>query len=188
MTTRPKCSSGSISATGVGTAVGASGVTTLDNGLTFDAAGNLWLADEDFMNFYSVNPSNGSGNACRLHGPCITALAAIGSTIYGIDDDNNALVTIDPATGAATLVGLLGFDTSDTGLDAFGGVLWAINDDGVIVSIDPGTGAATLSAFTAIEFEGLAVFGPGVVPEPGLTLLLGVAAAVAASRRRNRTR
>jgi hypothetical protein len=160
--------------TGAGTAVGGSGVTTLDDGLTFDSAGNLWLADEDFMSFYSVNPATGAATLVGSTGREITALAAIGLTIYGIDDDNDELVTIDPLTGASTLVGALGMDVSDSGMDAFAGVLWGINDDGEIFTIDPGTGAATLVAFTAPEYEGLAVFGPGdVVPEPSMVLLLG---------------
>jgi hypothetical protein len=175
--------------TGAGTALGPSGVTTLDVGLTFDASGNLWLADEDHQNFYSVNPLTGAATLVGGTGREITALASIGAVIYGLDDDNNALVTINPLTGASTLVGALGVDVADTGLDAAGGLLWAITDDGLILTIDPTTGAASLEAFTAFGYEGLAISGDAVlpVPEPASVLLLGVGL-VAAWRRMQGTR
>lgn len=173
-------------ATGLGLGVGDLGVDVLDTGLTFDAAGNLYLADEGTQGFYSVDPTTGAATLIGSTGREITALGAVGSTVYGIDDENNQLVTIDPATGATTLVGDLGVDVGDTGLDAFGGLLYAVEDDGRIFTIDPATGAATEVGSTLDGFEGLAIGPQAAVPEPATLALAGAGLAGLAGYRLRR--
>lgn len=99
-------------ASGAGSAVGPLG-TDVDPGpgLTFDAAGDLWM----------------------------TAGAA-GQAPDGVPG-GRMLWSVDPATGAATLVGPLGLSEEGIGLAAQGGVLYGCGL--TLVTIDSTTGAAT---------------------------------------------
>lgn len=176
--------------TGVGTFVGNLGVSTLNPSLAFDNAGNLFIAD-DTRNFYSVNPGTGAATLIGSTGRDITGLTALGTTLYGLDDGNNALVTINPGTGATTLVGSLGIDIDEPGLDFdASGTLFAIGDGTDIYRIDTSTGAATFVATTLNGFEALAIAPAttGVIPEPGTVALLASGllplAGVAIRRRR----
>jgi hypothetical protein len=147
-------------ATGAGTAIGPLGVAITDMGLTFDAAGNLWMSVDAPQNFYSVNPASGAATLIGPQGQQVTALTASGNTIYGLGGDNtNNLVTINTTTGAATVVGLLGggISLSDGGLDfAADGTLYGIHDTGRLFTVNPATGAATAGAVTLAGFESLA--------------------------------
>ncbi len=170
-------------ATGAGTAVGPSGFMPMDVGLTFDAAGNLWLADEGSRSFWSVDVNSGAATLVGSTGREITALAAGNGLIYGIDDENNQLVTINTSKAAATVVGGLGINVGDTGMDFDPlGTLWGLEDDGRIFTINPATGFATPvhGASTARnDFEGLAI----IIPEPASVLLALVAAGLFTVRR-----
>jgi hypothetical protein len=174
--------------TGAGTAVGPSGIAPVDVGLTFDQAGNLWLADEGGASngsLYSVNPLTGAAALVGSLGRDITGLASRNGVIFGVDPDVNSLVTINTATGAATLVGGvgLGFNIDDTGIDFDeAGTLWGIGDTGIIFTINTTTGAGTLvhaASVTRDGFEDLAV----AVPEPMALAMVAVGAAMMRRRR-----
>ncbi|GJL93159.1 MAG: hypothetical protein DHS20C04_28180 [Hyphococcus sp.] len=73
--------------------------------------------------------------------------------LFGIDHATDTLVTIDPATGAATTVGNLGASAFDVGLefDAAGNLYMSSDTGGTgpdFYSVDTTTGAATLIGST----------------------------------------
>jgi hypothetical protein len=76
-------------------------------------------------------------------------MRASAQTIYAVDNSNDRLLRVDKDTGAATVVGPLGFDTTGAGLTTKpDGTLWGLLVDGGttgLYSIDTSTGAATLS-------------------------------------------
>jgi hypothetical protein len=159
-------------ATGAGTSVGPLGVNVTDTGLTFDAAGDLFMSTDAPApeTLYRLDPATGAATAVGPQGQDVTGLAADATTIYGLGGDGtNNLVTVDPATGAATPVGpLTNVTLSDGGIDFDSdGTLWGMQDVGsTIFTIDPATGTATVVS-TANDgtvdlpgFEGLAIAPP----------------------------
>lgn len=89
--------------------------------------------------------------------------------LFGIDDESDTLITIDPDTGAASAVGSLGvdIDVNDTGL-AFGMGQLFLTDEVAdrLYSVDPSTGMATeigllgrATDITALAYGNGALFG-----------------------------
>jgi streptogramin lyase len=74
------------------------------------------------------------------------------------------LVTIDPATGAATSVGPLGGDASDINFDAQGRLYVWLSDKRRLGQVDLSTGKATAFDIPGLEGEsgGLAIDGTGI--------------------------
>lgn len=170
------------------------GLTPRDNdfGMTFDCDGNLFVTSVAQKSLYRVDPGNG---AASLVGPLglgdikVSALAAYGrpTRLFALSNGTAgvgafgtpSLYQIDPATGAATLIGPLGNGMgsySEGGL-AFddAGQLWAITDrtydlkSSQVMRINTSTGAASDIRDTSEQgFESLAISEPGgCVPQSG---------------------
>ena len=107
-------------------------------------------------NLYTINLANGTATlvgAIRLPGGKslgVTGLAAHPSdgTLYGITSEQSphsprSLVTIDPATGAATLVGELGAIGSDIAFDAKGTLYMWLPGTTQLGTVNTSSGAVT---------------------------------------------
>jgi hypothetical protein len=158
-----------------------------DFGLTFACDGNLYLTSVTTRSLYRVSLD---GTATRIGAPGslganISALAAFGISpvqlfglgnggLNGDSSDVGRLYSINPADGAATIIGQLGSGAAkydEAGL-AFDNAdqLWAITDRNAvlpsplpsqILRIDKNTGLATLVAQTTeFGFESLAITVP----------------------------
>ncbi len=86
--------------------------------------------------------------------------AAPDGSVYAVGFDN--LYRLDPATGVATAVGLLGVGSVNALVVAPDGRLLAAQEAGQLVEVDPGTGAATpIGAFGGgLTSAGDLAFGP----------------------------
>lgn len=162
-------------ATGACTQVGNLGVNVTDTGLAFIDDTNLYMstdAPKDPTLFYRLNRFTGIATVVGDQGQEVTGLAAGPGGLFGLGGDGtNNLVSIDPATGVATVIGSLKtVSPSDGGLDFdAAGVLWGIEDAGLrnpsrIFRVDTTTGAATVAATVhlanntnLVGFEGLAI-------------------------------
>ena len=82
--------------------------------------------------------------------------------LYGIDNDNSTLLTVDSNSGAVSTIGNLGVAWGFGGLDFdSGGNLLAINSDNNLYSLNKNTGAATLVGATGAGgfLESFAILG-----------------------------
>jgi hypothetical protein len=166
--------------TGVGTAVGPSGITPTDLGLDFDCGGTPYLSVDapSPFNLHRLDPATGAATVIGPMNLAVTALGFDGTTLFGLTGDNdNRLVTVDRSTGTPTPVGPTGINLSDGGL-AVGpdGKLWGINDNatGDVFTVDKPTGAATVVAPTEqIGFEGLAIDAPSLCKPPTVAVSSG---------------
>jgi hypothetical protein len=154
--------------------VGNLGVDVTDTGLAFTDPFKLYMSTDAPRRLYKLNPFTGVAALIGDQGQEVTGLAGSPDGLFGLGGDGtNDLVRIDPQTGRATRIGLLGtVSPRDGGLDFDGeGVLWGIEDAGLrnpsrIFTVDPATGAATVVATVHLEngtqlggFEGLAIAG-----------------------------
>ncbi|MGA3185701.1 MAG: PEP-CTERM sorting domain-containing protein [Bryobacteraceae bacterium] len=96
---------------------------------------------------------------------CVTGTAFASSIVYGAGD-NNSLYTINPATGATTLVGAMGVNIYD--IAEFGGKLYGISAASNLYSISTTTGAATDIGSTGQEFNALTFSSTGVLYAAGI--------------------
>ena len=126
----------------------------------------------------------------------VDALAydAASGTWFAGNTLSDTLATLNPATGALTLIGALGIDASRyNGLDIspFSGIMYmgtpAASSDpqANLYTINMATGFATLVGQIGQPNEGILVRGLTVVPEPGTVALLalGVLGVLFARRR-----
>jgi hypothetical protein len=163
--------------TGACQSIGSLGVDITDTGLAFGNDGNLYLstdAPKNPIRFYRVDPKTGMAKSVGVQGREVTGLAGDQTSLYGLGGDGtNVLVTVNPGTGAATVVGPLKHVTlQDGGLDFdHDGVLYGIDDissgsgkPSQIFTIDKSTGEATVVGTTRDPsgkpihgFEGLAI-------------------------------
>ena len=97
--------------------------------------------------------------------------ASARSNLNGSGPDN--LYRVDPATGASTLIGSIGFTKVFTG--AFdNGILYAFPGTGPqVIEINTSTGAGTLVSTYSLP-HGDTIFAAAAVPEPGSAVLLGL--------------
>jgi hypothetical protein len=148
------------------TLLGAS--SAIYSGLGFDAMHNLWTVELSTGRILKVNPANGIGTAVGS-GTGVSNWAMAGLTtgaLYEVDRNSN-LLSLNPATGAATLLGPIGLPApsgSDAGgLTGTGGVLYYMFNDSsladarsILYKIDP---AACCTAQRVGTGTGIAVIG-----------------------------
>lgn len=144
---------------------------TVNVALTFDVDGSL-LASDKGGNFRRIDPKTGLCTAIGSYG---TGLGSSGDLVglkngalYEVNDvdakSNNTLITVDPKTGKATVVGPIGFRMV-WGLSFWGGTLYGFTRSGEFISIDPQTAKGTLIHTFPHEF-----WGAAVTPKAPLTL------------------
>jgi WD40 repeat protein len=136
-----------------------------EENLRFDpATGALLGADANFA--YASGDVNAGTN------PSVAALAVSGSTLYGIESNEDVLVRVsNPATGELTTVGSFGSNTVPCAafdIDGSDGVAFAsLATNGIsrLYTINLGTGAATLIGVIDVdsEVQGLAVATAGAL-------------------------
>jgi hypothetical protein len=146
-----------------------------DNGLTFLSDGTL-LAADGAGEVARIDPASGAVTAVGQFGNGLSSsgdLVAVGGIMYGISatgaggadaSANNVLLRVDVATGAATVVGPIGFGQV-WGLAYVHARVIGFNTSGQIIEIDPATGAGTLLATRSVQFWG-AGMSPGVPVNP----------------------
>ncbi len=91
---------------------------------------------------------------CALSTPDVKAAPGTG-TLFGTDAFNGNLITINPATGSASVVGPLGVSPIPSlAVDPLTGIIYAGGGGGVpnIYTVNPATGAATLLGDTGLGF------------------------------------
>lgn len=139
------------------------------NGLSFLPKGVLDPDAEALVasgldgNLYRLDPFDGSSQLIGSYGGAlassgdIVSVAGFGTvaTVTGAGADD-ALAAIDPATGAATIIGSTGVQGL-WGLAFWGDTVFGFSDAGDIVAIDPQTGAATPIATLNTSFWGAGV-------------------------------
>jgi hypothetical protein len=153
---------------------------------------------------YTIDINDGNKLKSVTPGGAVTTIgtgAGIDGRGMAFDDANGilyatgsgSLYTVDITTGVAALVGSMGIDTGNIGLDydEDAGILFA-NDGSSAMSlytVNTSTGAATLVGANGVQnINGLAwITDNGQVPEPGTLALFGLGfAGLAALRRRRR--
>jgi phage tail protein X len=129
--------------TGNGTTIGNSGTNGL--GAAWNAnTGVTYLRDFTFLYTVDVNTA-----ALTLVGPSgigITGLTFdnLYTVLYSVDQDNGNVYEVNPATGAATLIGNTGISTPLDVSTASNGVIWGGDINANLYTINTTTGAATL--------------------------------------------
>jgi hypothetical protein len=169
---------------GIGNVVGEGGLALRRDGIGF-----LATSAGSTGRFYSFNIVSGTSTPITGPGGFDPAMDGLdfspGGVLFGIRQDPSVLYTIEPVTGATTLIGDTGFNDNDavSGL-AFrsDGVLFG-EVNGILVTIDPLTGAATVIGRIGFANVSGLIFLP--VPGPSTVLLLGMGVlAIAAMQRR----
>ena len=185
-----KCSAATGACKAVGTLVGLPQVPS-NAGLAFASTGALYLAVNAAV--YFVDQTTGAVVALGGTGPAIAGLAGVApnatcaSGLYamGGNTDRGKFYCINTATGVATLLGTLGINPLDVGLDgdSVTGLVWGINDDvpGQVFAINPATLAitntntVTLAGKAIGGFESLAIARTGTTAVgdtlPALTVM-----------------
>jgi hypothetical protein len=134
------------------------------SGLALDRTSGILYASSTLMSgelsstLYTIDPATGAADpigAIAGGGRMIEIAVSPGGQLYGVDIAGDALVAIDKASGAATVIGPLGFNAEfaeGLDFDAASGVLYfaAVNDESVfsqpaqMYTVDPATGHANL--------------------------------------------
>jgi hypothetical protein len=138
---------------------------TANNGLTFLPDGTL-LASDTSGDVKRINPSTGAvvdvGNFNQSLSSAGDLVAVADGTMYGVSattagggdaSGNNVLLRVDPSTGAATVVGPIGFGDV-WGIAYVNATVIGFTTAGKIIQIDPATGAGTLLATRSVVFWG----------------------------------
>lgn len=150
------------------------------------AGGSLYTIDG--LSLATVNPGNGAISPVGPLGAAandVSGLAWDGSRLLGYSKNGAAMdsiVSINTATGLASLVGSTGINTTPgvggLAVDPVTGAAF-LTDGGGLYSLNTLTGAATL-----IGAHGASGFSALAIPAPGAAALFGAAGLLAARRRR----
>jgi hypothetical protein len=140
-------------------------VFTATNALTFMPDGTLLGADE-YDHVYAISASGvqlrGSYGSGFMTAGDLVSMAD--GTLFGLADQgpmttatSNALILVNPSSGAATAVGTITGFVHLYGIAYTRGRLLAFNDQGQIIQIDPATGASMLvKTHPGVAFYGAA--------------------------------
>lgn len=138
---------------------------TANVALTFEVGGTLLASDKGGM-LRRIDPKTGQVTDVGHYGTGMSAsgdLVAIkDGTLFGVNDGDgadkpNQLITINPSTGKATIVGTIGYHHV-WGLAYWRGTVYGLTRDGQLLGIEPKTGKGTLvETFASIQFWGAAV-------------------------------
>ncbi|MBN8734483.1 MAG: DUF4394 domain-containing protein [Acidobacteria bacterium] len=154
--------------------------TTGEGAMAFNSVGTLFFSrSSGSIGILYSTTLNGSSNVIDSSlDPSMDGMDfAPNGTLYGIDQTNLGLYTINPANGDTTLIG-------PTGIPVDGVAGFAIRQDGALFaavgrslySINPSTGAGTLIGVTGYDrISGLTFLedgGGGQVPEPSTWALM----------------
>ncbi|MBV8459141.1 MAG: PEP-CTERM sorting domain-containing protein [Acetobacteraceae bacterium] len=171
-------------ANGATTDLGSTGQTA--TGATPIGAGVLFAANEfgspSPLTFYRISPPSPVATTIGVAGFIPDGLLAFNgagdvfasgrSTPSGSGPDN--LYRVDPATGASTLIGSIGFSQVFTGAFA-NGILYAFPFTGPqVIEINTSTGAGTIVSNYSLPHGDLIEAAAAAVPEPGSLVLLGL--------------
>lgn len=166
-------------ATGARTVIGSLGDPVF--GLAFDPNTNtLYGSNVGTGDLIIIDPATAATVSVGAMGANVSGLAfdPNGNILYGTDGAQ--LLTLDTATGAATLVGLLNnFGAEGLAFDPFTNTLYGVGPDitqAVLFTIDPNTAVETVIGPTGF----FGVFGMDytyAIPEPSSFALVGIGAA-----------
>ncbi len=165
---------GMAGASGTTDGIGNSARFTVPVGLTFDAAGNLYITDSYNHTVRKVAPGNvvstiagtggvrgdadGSGTAARFNYPY--ALRCLGETLYVADSSNNNLRAVSLSGVVTTVAGPKGFfrDPAGVAMDSAGNLFVADQQNHTIRKITP---AGVVSTFAGAPGQSGNVNGVG---------------------------
>lgn len=184
--------------TGASTLVGSLGFNLQEGDMTIQpGTNNMYVADGAGDKLYIVNKLTAAASLVGSFGALgrdVSGLQFVGSTLYGLalnDAASDTLLTIDPTTGAVTLVGVTGTNfgvIAAMGQDPASGITYiagpktGFGNDNELWSVNLATGAGTdLGPITGVSasISGFSVAGSppiltgGEVPEPATMILLG---------------
>lgn len=137
---------------------------TANVALTFEAGGTLLASDKGGM-LRRIDPKTGQVTDVGHFGTGMSSsgdLVAIkDGTLYGVNDGDgadkpNQLITVNPASGKAAIVGSIGYHHV-WGLAYWRGTVYGLTRDGQLLGINPKTGKGTLIETFSYEFWGAAV-------------------------------
>jgi hypothetical protein len=155
------------------TEIGAIGYSALD--ATSDSSGKLYVLSQD-MNaiYYTLNPPSPTPSVVGPIGMSSGGLMAVtpnGQQLYTTTQSTYDLVSINPMTGAASVIGPTGF-AIDNGLFVNGTLYGFDTSVDAVVTINTSTGAATQIATYSLP-NGDVIYASALVPEPS-SLALGL--------------
>lgn len=171
--------------TGGLTDLGAIGYSAVD--ATSDASGKLYVLSQDTNAlYYTLNPPSPTPNVIGSTGISSTGLMAVspdGSQLFTTTVDPTTgtydLVSLNPATGAPTVIGDTGYYV-DNGLFV-GGTLYGFDTvSDAIVTINTTTGSATQVGTYSLP-NGDIIYSSAAIPEPSSLVLGVIGAALAGS-------
>jgi hypothetical protein len=180
---------------GAVTELGAIGQSAID--ATSDASGKLYVLSQDVNAvYYTLNPPSTTPNVVGPTGISSQGLVAVSAdgsqlftTILSTTTSTYDLVSINPTTGAPTILGDTGF-TVDAGLFV-GSTLYGFDTTSdAIVTLNTSTGAGTQMGTYSLPNGDLILSAANIIPEPS-SMILGLIGTVLAGsvgligRRRN---